>query len=371
MKKINIMIALILSVIICQAVVSPVYIALPPSVYGVPQESEITFTATLMENSVTYIDIDPVATGVQKDQLTKDSPSCSYFIRSDGYCGIIKIECGNFESDLASEELFYINFQEPSLTVWAHRPVLELSWIIDDDNRSSETIYLQLDGGVQSFGKGANGEWEEGILPVTLASFTASFNDGVPVLQWITASENSNAGWNVFRANDKIMVNSLQINAELIAGQGTTTEETSYIFQDEYDVEYNTEYYYWLESVAYNGDSETYGPITLQIPENEHGGSPEVPIVYGLHSNYPNPFNPDTRISFALAEPGDVSLTIYNVKGQKVVSLIDNFVDKVDEVLSITWDGRDQEGKPVGSGIYFYQLITAKNRQLKKMTLIK
>jgi hypothetical protein len=367
MKKIYIALILI-SIVVCQAVVSPVYIALPPSTYGVPAEGTVSFTATLMENMNTYIDIG----GGAKDQLTQLSPGCSYFVRSDGYCGIIKVECGNFQSDLSSSSIFDSYFELPALTAYHHMAVLEVSNIaVSTRLLRYDPIKVTITGGVQCFGQGANGEWEGGILPVTLSSFTATFNDGVPVLQWVTAGESNNAGWNIYRCQQDEIENSYQINPELITGQGTTTEETGYIFEDEYEIEYDTEYYYWLESIAYTGASETYGPIALQIPEDGEYNTPEVPIVYGLHKNYPNPFNPSTSISFALEEPTQVNIDIYNIKGQKVVNIMNNFVNKVDEVITVSWDGKDQNGKTAGSGIYFYQLKTNNKTQIKKMTLIK
>lgn len=369
MKRILVLIILI-NIALSFSNISPVYIALPASDYGVPAVEDVTFTARLMINESTYVDLDETA-GVVYDELTNNSSSCGYFINSTGEVGIIKIECGNFVSDLSSSSIFDINFMGPDLTVYAHHPVLEVTFVVNDGFRSGDTIYLELDGGMESFSQGTSGDWEDGILPVTLSNFTASFNNGVPILQWITASENSNAGWNVYRGQQDSVEGSYQINPELIAGQGTTSEETTYIFEDEYEIEYGEEYYYWLESIAYNGESETYGPISLRIPDDGNNESPEVPIVYGLHENYPNPFNPCTRISFALKEQSDVKLDIYNLKGQKVINLLDNFVDKVDETISVTWNGKDQNDRPVGSGIYFYQLKTKTQTQIKKMTLIK
>ena len=366
MKKIYLALFLF-SILVCHAVVSPVYIALPPSVYGVPVEGDVSFTVSLMETESTYIDLG----GGAKDQLTKSSPGCSYFLRNDGYCGIIKVECGNFQSDLAGAGLLDIFLEEPILTVYHNILVLELSFNTTNQPANTEELYFDINGGIQCYGVNIDGEWEDGMLPITLSSFTANFNDSMPVLQWITASENSNAGWNIYRATDNTIDESFQINPELVEGQGTTSEESSYFFEDEYEIEYDTEYYYWLESIAYNGGSETYGPIALQIPEEGNNGSPEIPLVYGLHANYPNPFNPSTSISFALGKPSEVNLSIYNIKGQKVVNLMDDFVNKVDEVITVTWDGNDQNGKDAGTGIYFYQLKTNNQTKTKKMTLIK
>lgn len=88
-----------------------------------------------------------------------------------------------------------------------------------------------------------------------------------------------------------------------------------------------------------------------------------------LKQNYPNPFNPDTVIEFSLSEPTLTTLEIYNVKGQKVRTLLNK------ELMSgrhqITWDGKDQYNTEVGSGIYLYKLITPSHIETKRMVLIK
>ena len=86
-------------------------------------------------------------------------------------------------------------------------------------------------------------------------------------------------------------------------------------------------------------------------------------------SNYPNPFNPNTTIKLDIAEPGKVELAIYNIKGQKVVNLMDAYSCKGH--FEIVWRGMDENGKPVSSGVYFYQLVTEKKTITKKMILIK
>ncbi len=88
-------------------------------------------------------------------------------------------------------------------------------------------------------------------------------------------------------------------------------------------------------------------------------------------SNYPNPFNPSTTISFSVTQnSGFVTLDIYNIKGQKVKSFpINQFTNS--PVHQIIWDGKDYNNKQVSSGIYFYKLQTVDFQQVKKMMLIK
>lgn len=209
-------------------------------------------------------------------------------------------------------------------------------------------------------------------LPVTMSSFTAQFTNGNPTLYWTTQSETNNEGWNIYRGTSQNMGQTILVNTSgLILGQGTTSEPTDYIYTDQNGVVENTTYYYWLESVDNGGETEMFGPISLTIPlGGGNSGTPAAPDDYGLQQNYPNPFNPSTEIRFALEESSNVILTIYNTKGQKIQTLYKGNVP-ADIVKSVLWDGRDDSGKQVASGIYLYELRTKKETFIRKMILTK
>ena len=209
-------------------------------------------------------------------------------------------------------------------------------------------------------------------LPVTLSSFTAQFTNGSPTLYWTTQSETNNMGWNIYRSLSQNMGQGILVNAGgLIPGQGTTSEPTNYVYTDHNGVVENTTYYYWLESVDYNGETEMFGPIPLTIPlGGGNSGTPAAPDDYGLQQNYPNPFNPSTEIRFALEESSNAILTIYNTKGQMIQTLYEGNVP-ADIVKSVVWNGRDNSGKQVASGIYLYKLQTKKESFIRKMILTK
>lgn len=86
-------------------------------------------------------------------------------------------------------------------------------------------------------------------------------------------------------------------------------------------------------------------------------------------NNYPNPFNPETTISFNNPQTGKVSLSIYNIKGQLVKSLFDD--EAIAGPHSVVWNGKDNRGKSVASGIYFAKIKTGARTQTKKMLLMK
>lgn len=97
--------------------------------------------------------------------------------------------------------------------------------------------------------------------------------------------------------------------------------------------------------------------------------SPELPSVTALLGNHPNPFNPQTSISFALDADKPVQLDVYNIRGQRVVRLLDDVLDA--GVHHISWAGEDSDGKAVASGLYFYRLQAGSYRKTRKMMLLK
>jgi flagellar hook assembly protein FlgD len=99
------------------------------------------------------------------------------------------------------------------------------------------------------------------------------------------------------------------------------------------------------------------------------GDTSIVPLITELKGNYPNPFNPTTTISFSISEESNVAIDIFNVKGQKVKTLL-NESKNVGEHL-VHWNGTDEQNKSVSSGVYFYKMKAGKFVQTKKMILMK
>ena len=95
-----------------------------------------------------------------------------------------------------------------------------------------------------------------------------------------------------------------------------------------------------------------------------------IPTQFALHQNYPNPFNPSTQISFDVPEGSElVRLNIYNILGKKVSTLLNNVVNPGKH--KVEWNAKDNEGNPVASGIYFYELSSSSFTARKKMLLIR
>jgi hypothetical protein len=95
----------------------------------------------------------------------------------------------------------------------------------------------------------------------------------------------------------------------------------------------------------------------------------DVPQTTTLLGNYPNPFNPETEINFSLSSEGNVQLAVYNVKGQIIRSLMNTVIPGGNH--KVIWDGTDDSGKNVSSGLYFYSLQVGSYKSTKKMMLLK
>lgn len=95
----------------------------------------------------------------------------------------------------------------------------------------------------------------------------------------------------------------------------------------------------------------------------------QLPSFFQLHQNYPNPFNPATTISYVLDKTSSVELTIYNVLGEKVITLVDG--KQTAGSFMVNWDGKDEYGNDMGSGVYLYKLKVNGEVNVKKMVKLQ
>jgi hypothetical protein len=120
------------------------------------------------------------------------------------------------------------------------------------------------------------------------------------------------------------------------------------------------------------GGMQYYAALSVEMPE-PIVSAPQSEIPSAMHdfclNNFPNPFNPSTTIQFELAEAGEATMEIFNVKGQKVKTLTNEFlpIGKYERI----WDGKDENHQPVSSGIYFCKLRSSKYSAYRKMILLK
>ncbi len=109
--------------------------------------------------------------------------------------------------------------------------------------------------------------------------------------------------------------------------------------------------------------------IRANIQPVEFRVKSSIPTEYALHYNYPNPFNSETLIKYQIPQPGKVILNIYNPLGQEIRSLIDR--ENMAGYHEVIWDGKNNQGQPAPSGLYFYRIQAAEFQAVKKLLLIK
>ncbi len=188
-------------------------------------------------------------------------------------------------------------------------------------------------------------------VPIELSSFTSSINaDNNVNLTWITQSETGVRGYYILRNITDEIATSTTISGLIPA---TNTSQTmSYVFTDTELFEDGT-YYYWLQNSDLDGHDYYYGPNSIYY-SNPENSVPQPPQTTKLGPVYPNPFNPQTLIPFELSDDGQVSLKIYNNRGQAVKSFELGFLASGHH--QVNWDGFTDGGSPLPSGIYHIRM---------------
>ena len=213
-------------------------------------------------------------------------------------------------------------------------------------------------------------EFSENPLPIILSHFSAKSSSCNSILQWTTETETNNLGWNVYRSNTAEWdENVTKINISgLIDGAGTTFSPTSYTQKDWYEFTNNEMCFYWLESIDYSGISKLFPKLSFIFESDEEMTPPDV-FKLELSQNIPNPFNPITKIFFTNNKAQVVSISVYNLKGEKINTLTNELYEIGDHYVA--WNGTDSNGLDVCSGIYFYKLIVDDKIITKKCLLLK
>ncbi len=185
-------------------------------------------------------------------------------------------------------------------------------------------------------------------IPVELISFTSSVTGNNVQLNWSTASERNNQGFDIQRKSSGSEFQSVGF----ISGAGTTTETRNYTFNDEV---INGTYIYRLKQIDFDGTFEYSKEIEVYV---------NIPDVYALEQNYPNPFNPTTTVNFSIAEAGMVKLTVFNILGQEVMTPVNEMLDAGKHSIMI-------DASSLTSGTYFYKLEAAGFSKTMKMLLTR
>lgn len=204
-------------------------------------------------------------------------------------------------------------------------------------------------------------------LPVELSSFTAAVTLGNLVsISWITESETGVVGFKIHRGQNPELSNASQIS-EMISASNTSATQ-SYVFIDD-EIYQDGRYYYWLEISEFDGSTAYHGPIPLDYTSVVEGQNPPAILYNGIGKIYPNPFNPTAYISYGLSQAGRVDLEIYNLRGQKVCSLVNGFLEA--GTYKCLWDGSADNGHSCGSGVYLVRLRLGSRCFTERIMLMK
>src|ERR1035437_440296 len=194
-----------------------------------------------------------------------------------------------------------------------------------------------------------------GVTPVELVSFTASVNKDLINLNWKTATELNNTGFDIERSSENNSNGEIIFNKiGFVKGAGNSLISHSYSFSDK--INNSGKYYYRLKQIDNDGKFKFSSAVEVNFKLAVNG--------FYLDQNYPNPFNPSTTITYSLPEASNVKLSVFNALGQQV-KIVENVYKNAGN-YNITLNADD-----LNSGIYFYKIEAGQFSQIRKMILVK
>ncbi len=191
-------------------------------------------------------------------------------------------------------------------------------------------------------------------VSVELTSFAAKRTDGKTVIEWSTATETINIG---FEVQKKMSIHESFTRIGFVEGNGTTTVPHSYTFTDSTDQSRSC--YYRLKQLNADG-SFSYSKIV------EVAGSP---LRFALRQNYPNPFNGSTRFAIELPSAENIEFEICDLLGRSVKIIFEGMITDGRHVF--IWDGTNENNWPASSGTYFAVLKSGSKRKIRKIILLR
>ncbi len=244
----------------------------------------------------------------------------------------------------------------------------DAGWDFEIETTNGTNNYWDIDG-TNSINNGYPFlSWQNGedvSLPVELTSFTAdNSRAGEITLHWVTESEIENLGFILERGAESEDGTTAEwteiasyITDESLRGQGSVTYRTEYSFTDK-TVEPGVTYDYRLADVSYAGEKVYHALNVLGVAVTE------IPEEFALFPAYPNPFNPETVIRYQLSADSDVSLQIYDLKGQMIETLLNKTQDP--GFYKVNWKPNN-----LPSGVYFCKLTIGDRVSTQKLILLK
>ena len=206
-------------------------------------------------------------------------------------------------------------------------------------------------------------------LPVQLCDFNATPRNGGVLLTWRTESELDNLGFIIQRkrfGQGWKRIASFQDNPDL-SGRSTATSSVDYSFVDN-NVKTGS-YYYRLADVNINGDVTYHSAASVVVSFRSVDSTSAALKSAMLYPAYPNPFNPITTLNYYLKERSFVDMSVYEISGKKIASLLSDF--KKAGMHRIQWRGANDNGKMLASGVYFIHFRAGKIQRTQKVFLIR
>jgi YVTN family beta-propeller protein len=197
--------------------------------------------------------------------------------------------------------------------------------------------------------------YNPGGMPIGIAitGFEAKQSREAALLEWRTHLEERTSGFHILRS-EYALFGYERVTAEPVPAKGMPSE---YTFRDE-SVQPGKKYYYKIQAVGDLGSSEEFGPVEFMYTPR-----------FAMYQNVPNPFNPVTKISFVIPETGHVDLRVYDVTGRLIRTLVNGKLAA--DRYEVTWDGTNNGGRSVASGVYFYRIKAGKHEKTKKMVMLR
>lgn len=211
------------------------------------------------------------------------------------------------------------------------------------------------------------GENDDVSLPVYLTSFTGQSVRGGVSLEWVTASEVNNLGFNIYRAVETAGTDVLifeKINNSLIEGNGNKAAESVYSYLDT-DVTAQFGYHYILEDVSYEGVAQKQD--TIHVFYDVDQSDAQLAADYLIY-NYPNPFNMETLISVNLKKNTEIKVNIYDISGKVIKSLYQGAPPN--GKFETIWRGDNNFKQVVSSGLYFIHVFSDNQLMSRRKILL-
>ena len=231
-----------------------------------------------------------------------------------------------------------------------------IDWTVPYEAVGENRILVTLYEDSEEIGKSLSRTFTVDLaVPVVQVQAHAAVDGRDVVLDWTSTTFTGLEGFRVLRAEGSEGVFQPVGERDFQTGDSGASIELQY--RDE-GIRANVDYLYKLQEI-WNGDAgASHGPISVRRT-----------VINSLGQNYPNSFNPRTTIAFSTATDGKVKLTVYDLRGRKVTTLINEF-RRADEYKAV-WNGTDDNGAQVASGTYFYRLAVSGFAASRKMVLIR